>query len=50
MIYLDTSAFVKLVWADSESEALTWYLAQRGGMPLVSSNLLTLETRRAVQR
>lgn len=50
MIYLDTSAFVKLVWAETESDALTRYIAQRAGTPLVSSTLLTLETRRAVQR
>lgn len=50
MIYLDTSAFVKLVWAEPESEALTRYLAQQAGTPLVSSILLTLETRRAVHR
>ncbi len=50
MIYLDTSAFVKLVWAEPESDALGRYLAQWTGMPLVSSVLLTLETRRAVQR
>ena len=50
MIYLDTSAFVKLVWAEPESDALGRYLAQRPGMPLVSSSLLTVETRRAVQR
>lgn len=50
MIYLDTSAFVKLVWAEPESDALGRYLAQWAGTPLVSSSLLTLETRRAVQR
>ncbi|MGH4000767.1 MAG: type II toxin-antitoxin system VapC family toxin [Pseudonocardiaceae bacterium] len=50
MIYLDTSAFVKLVWNEPESDALGRYLAQWTGTPLVSSILLTLETRRAVQR
>ena len=50
MIYLDTSAFVKLIWAEPESDALARYIAQRAGTPLVSSMLLTLETRRAVQR
>jgi uncharacterized protein len=50
VIYLDTSAFVKLVWAEPESEALTRYIAGLAGRPLVSSILLTLETRRAVQR
>lgn len=50
MIYLDTSAFVKLVWSEPDSDALARYLAQRAGMPLVSSALLTLETHRAVLR
>jgi uncharacterized protein len=50
VIYLDTSAFVKLVWAEPESDALGRFIAQRPGTPLVSSSLLTVETRRAVQR
>ncbi|MGH3795315.1 MAG: type II toxin-antitoxin system VapC family toxin [Pseudonocardiaceae bacterium] len=50
MIYLDTSAFVKLVWAEPESEALGRFITQRPGTPLVSSSLLTVETRRTVQR
>ncbi|MGH3812053.1 MAG: type II toxin-antitoxin system VapC family toxin [Pseudonocardiaceae bacterium] len=50
MIYLDTSAFVKLIWAEPESDALGRYLAQWAATPLVSSSLLTVETRRAVQR
>lgn len=50
MIYLDTSAFVKLVWAEPESDALGRYLEQWATTPLVSSSLLTVETRRAVQR
>lgn len=50
MIYLDTSAFVKLVRAEPESDALGRYLAQWAEMPLVSSMLLVLETRRAVHR
>ncbi|MGH3776392.1 MAG: type II toxin-antitoxin system VapC family toxin [Pseudonocardiaceae bacterium] len=50
MIYLDTSAFVKLVWAEPESDALGRYLARWAATPLVSSSLLTMETRRAVQR
>ncbi len=50
MIYLDTSAFVKLIWAEAESDELGRYLAQWAATPLVSSSLLTVETRRAVQR
>jgi predicted nucleic acid-binding protein len=50
VIYLDTSAFVKLIWSEPGSDALTRYLAQWTGTPLVSSAVLILETRRAVQR
>lgn len=50
MIYLDTSAFVKLVWAEPESGPLSRFLTERSATPLVSSVLLTVETRRAVQR
>lgn len=50
MIYLDTSAFVKLIWAEPESDALSRFLTERSATPLVSSVLLTVETRRAVQR
>ncbi|MGH3770787.1 MAG: type II toxin-antitoxin system VapC family toxin [Pseudonocardiaceae bacterium] len=50
MIYLDTSAFVKLVWAEPESDALSRFLTRRLATPLVSSSLITVETRRVVQR
>ncbi|MGQ0777805.1 MAG: type II toxin-antitoxin system VapC family toxin [Pseudonocardiales bacterium] len=50
MIYLDTSAFVKLVRAEPETDALVRFIAQRRGTRLVSSSLLIIETRRAVQR
>jgi predicted nucleic acid-binding protein len=50
VIYLDTSAFVKLVWAEPESDALSRFLTRRPATLLVSSVLLTVETRRAVQR
>jgi predicted nucleic acid-binding protein len=50
VIYLDTSAFVKLVWTEPESDALRRFLAGRPATPLVSSAVLTVETRRAVQR
>jgi hypothetical protein len=50
VIYLDTSAFVKLIWAEPESDALGRFLTRRPATPLVSSSLLTVETRRAVQR
>ncbi|HEX9344062.1 MAG TPA: PIN domain-containing protein [Actinomycetota bacterium] len=50
MIYLDTSAFVKLVQVEQETPALESFLSQRSGAPLVSSALLVVEARRAALR
>ena len=50
MIYLDTSAFVKLIRGEGETSALQAFLRQRPGAPLVSSALLVVETRRAILR
>ena len=50
MIYLDTSAFVKLVRGEPETPALQAFLRERPGTPLVSSALLVVETRRAILR
>jgi uncharacterized protein len=50
VIYLDTSAFVKLLWSERETPALQAFLADRAGLPLVSSALLLVEARRAVLR
>ena len=50
MIYLDTSAFVKLVWREDESAALEHFLTERDDGQLVSSALLAVEARRAVLR
>lgn len=50
MIYLDTSAFVKLVRTEAETADLQAFLSKRAGVPLVSSALLALETRRALLR
>ncbi|MGH8932087.1 MAG: type II toxin-antitoxin system VapC family toxin, partial [Egibacteraceae bacterium] len=50
MIYLDTSAFVKLIWRERETVSLQQFLAERVGTPLVSSALITVEVRRAVLR
>lgn len=50
MIYVDTSALFKLVRAEPESDALQEFLARRPDEPLVSSVLITVETRRAVLR
>jgi uncharacterized protein len=48
LIYLDTSALLKLVRAEPESAALVGYLRGRTG--LVSSALLAVEARRAAIR
>ena len=50
MIYLDTSAFVKLVREERETPDLEAFLRQRSPTTLVSSALLVVETRRAVLR
>jgi predicted nucleic acid-binding protein len=50
VIYLDTSAFVKLVRAERETPALQEFLGGRHEATLVSSALLVVETRRAVLR
>jgi len=50
VIYLDTSAFVKLVRHEAATPALREFLAERPDTPLVSSSLLIVETRRAVLR
>jgi predicted nucleic acid-binding protein len=48
MLYLDTSALVKLVRAERESAALTAWLQERTDVPLVSSTLAEVELARAV--
>jgi uncharacterized protein len=48
VIYLDTSAFVKLIRGERESSALQTFLRERSEAPLVASALLVVETRRAV--
>jgi len=50
VIYIDPSAFVKLVWREPESAALERYLADRPEDRLVSSALLAIEARRTVLR
>ena len=49
MIYLDTSAVLKLILDEEHSAAFRAFLAQHP-VPAVSSVLLAIETRRAVQR
>jgi predicted nucleic acid-binding protein len=50
MIYLDTSAALKLVVAEPETGALELWLAGHAGIPRVSSRLLRIEMLRAVTR
>lgn len=50
MIYLDSSALVKLVHPEAESAALQLWLAERAGMPRVTSTLAEVEVPRAILR
>jgi hypothetical protein len=50
MIYLDSSALVKLALAEPESGALTTWLAEHDGNALVSSALHRAEVLRAIWR
>lgn len=49
MIYLDSSAAVKLLWREEHSEALQQWLDSRSA-PLVSSALLLTEVTRTARR
>jgi len=50
VIYLDSSALVKLALTEPESAALSCWLAERADEPLVSSALYRAEVPRAVWR
>ncbi len=50
MIYIDTSALVKLLFDEPESAALTDWLTQKSETPKVSSDLSTVELLRTCQR
>jgi predicted nucleic acid-binding protein len=50
LIYLDSSALLKLVRAESDSAALTAWLSDRPDNPLVSSALAEVEVIRACRR
>ena len=50
MIYLDTSAFLKMVLSEPQSTALIAYLAATSTPDLISSALLSVEARRSVLR
>jgi len=50
MIYVDTSALVKLVRREPESDALADWLDERGPTPWVASALIEVELTRALRR
>jgi uncharacterized protein len=50
MIYFDTSAALKLVLPEAETGRLELWLAERAGIPRVSSRLLRIAMLRAVTR
>jgi uncharacterized protein len=50
MIYLDTSAAIKLVMPEAETPALELWITERVGVPRVSSRLLRIEMLRSVAR
>ena len=50
MIYLDTSALVKLVFDEVESDVLSQWLSQREDMPKISSQIATIELLRTCRR
>jgi predicted nucleic acid-binding protein len=50
MIYLDTSAALKLVLPEAETAGLELWIAERAGIPRVSSRLLRIEMLRSVAR
>lgn len=49
MIYLDTSALVKLIRIEAESEELTTWLDQRTDIPWITSVLAEIELPRAIR-
>jgi predicted nucleic acid-binding protein len=50
MIYLDSSALLKLLFEESESQALALWLSERAATPKVSSELAKVEVVRAARR
>ncbi|MEJ7744102.1 MAG: type II toxin-antitoxin system VapC family toxin [Nocardioidaceae bacterium] len=50
MIYVDSSALLKLLFAERESTALAEWLAARSGTPVLSSELAKVEVIRACRR
>jgi predicted nucleic acid-binding protein len=50
VIYLDSSALLKLLHEEAESAALADWLSARAGMPMVSSELAKVEVLRVCRR
>lgn len=50
MIYLDSSALLKLLHQEAESAALAEWLSARAGTPVISSALAKIEVTRACRR
>jgi uncharacterized protein len=50
VIYLDSAAIVKLVHREPGSDALDSWLAERAGMPRITSSLAEVEVPRAIMR
>ncbi len=50
MIYLDSSALLKLLFEEPESAALAQWISERQGTPVVSSVLAKVEVVRAARR
>jgi len=50
MIYLDSSALLKLLFEERESAALALWISERVGTPMVSSELARVEVVRAARR
>jgi len=50
VIYVDTSALVKLLFDEPESAAFTGWLSQKAEIPFVSSNLSIVELFRTCRR
>jgi predicted nucleic acid-binding protein len=50
VIYLDSSALVKLVFEEAESDALVQWLDERSELPKISSELSTIELVRTCRR
>jgi predicted nucleic acid-binding protein len=50
MIYLDSSALLKLLFEEGESAALALWISEQAGTPMVTSELAKVEVVRAARR